>query len=133
MTGTDGHITPSLTGVLLAPSVTAPARALNTPFTPHPTRPVLGFYSVTIGGVTSLLSGDAGRIELRSDPGAPVTVRTRHRVHVTQGIGVTIGTTVIAGAVLSFLIPAGWQVTLATVTEIAAPSYALTTVCEVIL
>lgn len=117
----------------LVPLVTTPVRALNTPFTPNLLRPVLGLYTVAIQGQTSLLAGDEGRIELRADPGAPVTPRASMRNRTGQALGVTIGTVVAVETELVFLFPAGWQGTLATVVIEAAPTFTFIRGTEIVL
>lgn len=115
------------------PTVAMPARALNTPWTPNATRPVLVIATVSIQGTTTLASGDEGRIELRSDAGAPVTVRSFARNRIVQTLGVTVGTQSGVGLPVWFLVPAGWQVTLATVVVVAAPAFTLHHVTEITL
>lgn len=115
------------------PQITSPVRALNTDFTPHATRPVLGLYTVAIQGQTSLLAGDEGRIELRSDLGAPATPRVSFRNRTGQALGVTVGTVVVQEGVVMFLFPPGWSGRLHTVTLEAAPVYSIIRSTEIIL
>jgi hypothetical protein len=117
----------------LVPTVTTPARTLNTNFTPHATRPVLGIYSVRIAGVTTLLSGDEGRIELRADAGAPATPRGQVGMRVAQNLGVTVGTQSAVEGELTFLFPPGWQGRLHTVTVLAAPTFSIVRQTEIVL
>lgn len=115
------------------PTVTTPVRTLNTVFTPHATRPVLGLYTVSVGGTTTLLSGDDGRIRLRSDLGVPVTIRASMRNRVFATIGVTVGHNSVVETELVFLIPAGWSVDLSTEVLVAAPVFTLIRSTEIIL
>ena len=124
---------PSAAGALSFPTVTTPVRALNSNFTPHATRPVLGLYSVEIGGVTTLLSGDDGVIELRADAGAPATARASVRNRVFQTLGVTIGTASVVRSELVFLFPPNWQGRLHTIVLVAAPTFAINHATEIIL
>ena len=113
---------------------TTPARTFNTDFTPHATRPVLVMYSVQIGCTTTLLSGDDGSIELRSDSAAtPTTVRASMRNRLFQGLGVTIGTNSVVRSELVYLVPPGHNVRLATVTAVAAPVYTIVHQTEIAL
>lgn len=115
-------------------TVTTPARTLNSNFTPSAERPTLCIYSCEIGGTTTLLSGDDGVIELRSDTaGTPTTVRCSIRNRVFQGLGVTVGTNVITRSVLTYLVPPGHNVRLATVTLVAAPTFAIIHQTEITL
>lgn len=127
---TNGDI--SVPGLLL-PQVTTPARTLNAAFTPSLTRPVLGLYTVRISGQTTLLSGDEGRIELRADAGAPVTVRAQTAMRIAQSLGVTVGTQSANETELVFLFPAGWQGILATVVVLAAPTFSIVRQTEIVL
>lgn len=121
-------------GFLLLPTPTNPVRALNTNFTPHATRPVLCIYSVEIGGQTTLLSGDDGVIELRSDTATPpVTVRCSIRNRIAQTVGVTIGTQSVVRGTLTYMVPAGHNVRLQTVVLLAAPTFAITSSTEIVL
>ena len=123
-----------LTSGLALPTPTMPARTLNTNFTPHATRPTLCIYTVEIGGVTTLLSGDDGVIDLRSDTAAtPTTVRCSHRLRIFQSLGVTVGTQVVDRGTLVYLVPAGHNVRLVSTTLVAAPTFALISSCEITL
>lgn len=121
------------TPALLVPTITTPARTLNTNFTPHATRPVLGIYSVRISGQTTLLSGDEGRIELRADNGAPATPRTQVAMRIAQALGVTVGTQSAVEGELTFLFPPGWQGRLHSVVVLAAPTFSIVRQTEIIL
>lgn len=124
-----------LLGALSAnPTPSAPVRALNTNFTPNTARPTLCIYSVEISGVTSLLSGDDGVIDLRSDTAVtPTTVRCSSRMRVFQGLGVTVGLQSTVRGVLVYLVPAGHNVRLVTTVLVAAPVFTLISSCEITL
>lgn len=113
---------------------TTPTRALNTTFMPSATRPVLCMYSVQVNGTTTLLSGDDGVIELRSDTGSPpTTVRASMRNRVFQGLGVTVGTNTVVRAELVYLCPPGHNINLTTVVLLAAPIFTLVNQTEIVL
>lgn len=121
-------------GFLFLPTPTSPARALNTNFTPHATRPTLCIYSVEIGGQTTLLSGDDGVIDLRSDTAVtPTTVRCSVRNRIFQTLGVTVGTQSIVRGTLTYLVPAGHNVRLVSTVLVAAPSFTLVSSTEITL
>ena len=125
---------PALAGFVGTPAVAHPARALNTTFLPSATRPVLGIYSVRIASSLSLVGGEAGRIELRSDAASPPTIVQSRVAGGSTGtvvIGVAIGD--IVEAVLIYLIPEGHNVNLTTVNETGTPTYTLTRVTEITL
>lgn len=113
---------------------TTTSRTFNTDFTPSATRPTLVIYSVEIGCTTTLLSGDDGVIELRSDTaGTPTTVRCSVRNRLFQSLGVTVGTNSVVRDLLVYLVPAGHNVRLATVTLVAAPVFTLVHQTEIVL
>lgn len=119
---------------LLNLNPTAPVRALNTNFTPNTERPTLCIYSVEIAGVTTLLSGDDGTIDLRSDTAVtPTTVRCSMRNRVFQGLGVTVGLQSTIRSTLVYLVPAGHNVRLVTTVIVATPVFTLVSSCEVTL
>lgn len=121
-------------GFLLNPVPTNPVRALNTNFTPNTTRPTLCIYTVQIQGQTTLLSGDDGTIELRSDTATPpVTVRCSVRNRIAQALGVTVGTQSAIRGTLTYLVPAGHNVRLQTIVTLAAPIFTLITATEITL
>lgn len=118
----------------LDPVPTTPARLFNQNFTPNLIRPTLCIYSVEISATTTLLSGDDGVVELRSDTAVtPTTVRCSVRNRTFQGLGVTVGTNVIMRNVLVYLVPAGHNVRLATVTLVTEPQYTLVHQTEITL
>lgn len=115
-------------------NVTTPARALNTNFTPSLDRPTLCIYSCEIGGQTTLLSGDDGVIELRSDTAVtPTTVRCSMRNRIFQALGVTVGTQTIIRSNLVYLVPPGHNVRLVSVILVAAPTFAIVHQTEITL
>jgi len=118
----------------LNPVPSTPARTLNTNFTPNASRPTLCIYSVQISCTTTLLSGDDGIIDLRSDTAVtPTTVRCSMRNRLFQGLGVTVGTNSVVRSVLIYLVPAGHNVRLVTTTLVAAPVYSIVDQVEITL
>lgn len=123
-----------LDGLSLHFTVTTPTRTLNTTFTPNTSRPTLCIYTCEIGGVTTLLSGDDGTIELRSDAAVtPTTVRCSMRNRVFQTLGVTIGTQSIVRSVLVYLVPPPHNVRLVSTALVAAPTFAIINQTEITL
>lgn len=125
---------PAASGLVGAPSVAHPARALNTTFSPSATRPVLVIYSVRIFCNLTIAGGQAGRVELRCDAASPpVTVQCRIAGGSTGAViaGINIGDTV--EGILSFLVPEGHNVRLVTVNEAGVPTYTLTNSTEITL
>lgn len=94
------------------------SRSFNTPFQPDPDRDVFVTYSVFI----NVAAGTEGKVELRSDAGNPPTeVRAQARARV----GALIADAVGFGTVLSFIVPAGDFVELATVEVSGTPTFSL--------
>lgn len=119
---------------LLNATPTTPARTLNTNFTPSVDRPTLCIYSCEIGGQTTLLSGDDGAIELRSDTAVtPTTVRCSMRNRVFQALGVTVGTQSTVRSVLVYLCPPGHNMRLVSIVNVAAPTFAIIHQTEITL
>lgn len=103
-TGPDGTIS-------VTPTVSA--RALNTNFTPHATRPTWCTYTTEITAVASLVSGQASVVELRSDTNTtPTTVRASCRSDVNITLGLSIGWNHVTRHTLSYTVPAGHKVRL---------------------
>lgn len=114
--------------------VNTPVRTFNTDFTPSLGRPALCIYTVQVGGTTTLLSGDDGVIELRSDTAAtPTTVRCSMRNRIFQTLGITVGTNTVIRTPLVYLVPAGHNVRIGTVTLTAAPVFTFINSVEIIL
>lgn len=119
---------------LLTAAPVTPARTLNTDFTPNTERPTLCIYSCEIAGTTTLLSGDDGTIELRSDTAAtPTTPRCSMRNRIFQGLGVTVGTQSTVRSTLVYFVPAGHSVRLQTIVTLAAPTFAIIHQVEIAL
>jgi hypothetical protein len=92
---------------------TTPSRTLNSTFTPHTTRPVLCSYTIEITAVASLVSGQSGTVELRSDTSSPpTTVRASCKSDYSITLGVSIGWNHVGRHVLTYLCPAGHNVRL---------------------
>lgn len=102
----------ALTPTTWANSAAPGARQLNTAFQPSTTRPVEGWYSVQIR--LTATTAQAGQIELRSDASNPPTT-VRHRMRYQRPASLIGDGTV--GSVLSYKIPIGHYVSLATVTD----------------
>lgn len=92
---------------------TAPERSLNSTFTPHATRPTLCIYTIEITAVASLISGQSGTVELRSDTSTPpTTVRASCKSDYSITLGVSIGWNHIGRYVLTYICPAGHNIRL---------------------
>jgi hypothetical protein len=123
---------PVVNGLLISP--VTPVRTFNTTFTPHLTRPVLAVYTVEITCVTTLLSGDDGTIELRSDTNpTPTTVRASCRNRLFQTVGTSVGTQSIVRTALTYIVPPGSNVRLVTIVTVALPVFTLVTSVETII
>lgn len=128
---------------LVAADLTAPARALDTNYTPHASRAVLCIYTVRINCDVTVpaLTGTAtttGRIELRSDNAAtPTTMRCQARVSnsATHTLSVSLGLTLgnSNDLVLTHMVPPGHKVRLVTVSEAGAPTFSLVAATEILL
>lgn len=100
----------TLTGnITVASSPSTPSRTLNANFTPNATKATMVFYTIEITCILSLLGGQTGTVELRSDSAAtPITARCAVR-NANSGI---IGLTNTQYSVVSYLVPAGHNVRL---------------------
>lgn len=100
----------AVSGKLDAPTVSTPARVLNTNFQPSATRPVFVSYSIQIVAASTLITPQTGTCQLISDA---VAVPTTSRARVTNGLSGVLATGTQA-AQLSYIVPAGHFVRLAT-------------------
>lgn len=118
------------TGLAQTAVPTTPARALDTVFTPSAARPALVVYSLRVSLPGSLTTAQTGRVELRSDANnPPATVRAQMRMSKGGGIDATVST----DESITYLVPAGHRVLLATVTESGTPAFSLTSQTETVL
>lgn len=110
--GTGATGATGVTGTIDVTSTT-PSRTLNSTFTPHATRPVLCSYTIEITAVASLVSGQAGTVELRSDTSSPpTTVRSSCKSDYNITLGISIGWNHVGRHVLTYICPAGHNVRL---------------------
>lgn len=110
-----------------SPTTTPTTRAFATNFTPSATRPTLVIYSIKV----DVDSGEDGRVELRSDTNAtPTTVRATVENKLTVGgvLGVTGSGHVTS--VLTYIVPAGHNVRIATTTVAGTPIYTIVSQTE---
>lgn len=99
--------------VLYQPTVASPVRTLNAVFRPNLTRPVLGFYVVSLAAVSTLVGGQNATVRLLSDTAVtPTTERARGHLSLTQALGVNANLQSQQVVSLSYLIPAGHRVQL---------------------
>lgn len=107
-------------------SPTVPTRSLGSAFQPSSTRPVDVSYSGRVSCTSTLLGGQAGRLELLSDAANPPTT-VRARVACTlSGVAATNG----VEAPLQYRVPTGHYVLLQSVTETGSPTFTLNTQYE---
>jgi hypothetical protein len=125
----------ALAGFVGTPSTTStPGRALNTTFQPSATRPVLVMYSCRVVSSLTILGGQIGRIELRSDAASPpTTVRCRMAGGSTGTLAVGLNIQDEVEAVLVYLVPEGHNVRLVTVNETGTPTFSLVAQTEITL
>lgn len=118
---------PDLSGRLSASlSPSTPSRTLGTAFQPSSTRPVDVSYSGRVSCTSTLLGGQAGRLELLSDASnPPTTVRSRVACALS-GVAATNG----VEAPLQYRVPTGHYVLIQSVTETGTPSFTLNTQVE---
>jgi len=110
----------------LSPASPSPARALGTAFQPSSTRPVATSYSGRVSCTSTLLGGQAGRIELLSDAANPPTTVRARVACALSGVVATNG----AESPLAYIVPIGHYVLLQSVTETGTPTYTLTSQVE---
>lgn len=122
--------------IQMIPNPTQPVRALNTPFQPSLTRPVLCIYSVEIAaGFGNGSPGANGSVDLCSDPfNPPTTVRCKV-VNDMAGQISPVGDFLVLRPtlILVFLAPPTWWVSMETDSTGGGPSFALVAVSEIIL
>lgn len=112
----------------------ANSRVLGTPFQPSTTRPTLVCFSLRVLSAISVLGGQAGRIELRSDANAtPSTVRARVAGGLTGTAVVGLALTDISEGTITYLVPPGDYVLFQSVNETGTPTYSITAQGEAIL
>jgi hypothetical protein len=93
----------------------APGRAFNTNFTPHATRAVSAIYTVSLSGTVTLGGSVTGTVQLLSDTSTPpTTVRTSVTMTHALGLGVGVNSTITVPGTLTYVVPAGHNVRLAT-------------------
>ena len=94
-------------------AASTPTRVLNTTFAPNSTRPVLVIYTVEISCTATLLGGQAGTVELRSDMAAtPTTVRSSVSNANTVSLAIALTAVNTQRGVLTYLVPPGHNVRL---------------------
>lgn len=99
-------------------------RALNTPFTPHATRPTLGVYSVDIAATLSLSGGQSGTVFLETSPtGSAWTTQAEFTNGNAGALTVGLNITQTNTAVLTCTIPPGYQARLRTANNTGAPTF----------
>jgi hypothetical protein len=109
----------------------SPSRSLGSTFIPSTTRVVSGHWSVRVVATLTIATGQAGRIELRSDAASPpTTVRARCAGGNTGTAVIGLASTVTTECELTYLVPAGDNVRLVTVDETSTPTYSLTATTE---
>jgi len=114
----------------LSPST--PSRAFGTAFQPSTTVPTFVSYSARVVSALSLVTGQAGRVELRSDTSnPPTTVRARVAGGSTGTLAVGLAIADIAEGPLAYIVPAGHYVNLVTVNETGTPTYSITSQVEI--
>jgi hypothetical protein len=110
------------------------SRTLGTVFQPSATRPTLVVFSVRVVSAITLTTGAAGRVELLSDSSAtPTTVRARVAGGITGALVVGASLTDTAEGTLTWLVPAGDYVKLASTNETGTPTYSITAQYEIVL
>jgi len=131
----------SIFGALNVDSITFPTRALNTTYTAHATKSVLGIYTVQIGcDVVVPLLGTAsteGHIQLLSDKLTASTeiCRARKKNAAIRTLAVDLGLTLVddTDTTLSHIIPPGHLVQLKSTVVSGAPTFSIQRSCEIIL
>lgn len=110
----------------------ASARTLNTDFQPSATRPTLVIYTVRISGALTA-NQTTGNVQLRSDAAAtPTTVRCQARLDFkVTGALTTMNET--CDFVLTYLVPAGHFVRLASTTEAGVVVFTRIAEVEIVL
>lgn len=105
-----------------------------TAFQPSSTRPTFVSYSARVVSTISLVAGQAGRVELRSDssnPPATVRARVAGGISGTLSVGLVVSDT--AEGPLSYIVPAGHYVQLVSVNEVGTPTFTLPAQVEIVL
>ena len=94
----------------LAPA--SPARALDTPFTPHATRPMFVAYIVELSATASTVSAQFASVELQVE----AVTRSEAELQFAPAPVAVLGTRLTSRHTLSALIPAGDEVELVSAT-----------------
>jgi hypothetical protein len=125
-----------IANIAMAPVPAQPARALDTPFQPSLTRPTLCIYTVEIAvGIGNGNPSGNGSVDLCSDPFNPPTTKRCAVVNDITGQMEFPGDFIVLRptGILVFLVPATWWVSMETASTGGGPSFALTSVSEIVL
>lgn len=134
LTWTYNDVANTLTGNLtIATTPSTPSRTLNSNFTPNATKAVFVCYTIEISCDATLIGGQSGTVDLRSDTNAtPTTVRcqVQNLNAVLLGVGVTMRNT--QRVCLSYIVPAGHNVRLVSA-SVGSPTISIVQQSEVVI
>lgn len=100
--------------VALAPVESTPSRTLNSAFQPSATKPTLCVYTVRCSTTLTAIGTSTAQVDLLSDVNtSPTTVRASGRNTQVIGVGITINQQTGTDVTLTYLVPAGHYVKLA--------------------